>query len=102
MLPKYLTFCFGLKIKLPFLHTHYTSFWQVTLPFLVLQGENDVVTDPRISKTLYEEANSIDKTMKLYSGMCHAIATGETDENVALVFADIIAWLDQRACCQEN
>lgn len=29
--------------------------------------------------------------------MCHGITTGETDENITLVFADIIAWLDKWA-----
>ncbi|KAK7392309.1 hypothetical protein VNO78_20743 [Psophocarpus tetragonolobus] len=70
---------------------------EITLPFVVLQGEKDKVTDPEISVALYEQASSVDKTIKLYPGMCHGIATGESDSNIALVFADIIAWLDQRA-----
>ncbi|TKY52516.1 Caffeoylshikimate esterase [Spatholobus suberectus] len=72
------------------------SLHEVTLPFLVLQGEKDTVTDPRISKALYEQASSVDKTIKLYTEMCHGVTTGETDENIALVFADIITWLDKR------
>ena len=68
---------------------------QVTLPFLVLHGEADVVTDPEISKGLYEEASSKDKTIKLYPGMWHGLTSGETDENIEIVFADIIAWLDR-------
>ncbi|XP_020231304.1 caffeoylshikimate esterase isoform X2 [Cajanus cajan] len=71
------------------------SLHEVTLPFIVLHGENDAVIDPRISNTLYEKASSIDKTFKLYTGMCHGITTGESDENITLVFADIIAWLDK-------
>ncbi|KAK7392310.1 hypothetical protein VNO78_20744 [Psophocarpus tetragonolobus] len=69
---------------------------EVTLPFIVIQGNNDIVTDPRMCQTLYEKANSIDKTIKLYTGMCHGLTTGETDENIAIVFADILAWLDDR------
>lgn len=46
---------------------------------------------------LYDQASSVDKTIKLYRGMCHGVATGESDENIAIVFADIIAWLDERA-----
>ncbi|RDX65904.1 Caffeoylshikimate esterase, partial [Mucuna pruriens] len=73
------------------------SLHEVKLPFLVLQGEKDTVTDPEISKALYDQASSKDKTLKLYIGMCHGIATGESDENIAIVFADIIEWLDKRA-----
>ncbi|RDX76084.1 Caffeoylshikimate esterase, partial [Mucuna pruriens] len=73
------------------------SLHEVKFPFLVLQGEKDTVTDPEISKTLYDRASSKDKTLKLYIGMCHGVATGESDENIAIVFADIIEWLDKRA-----
>ncbi|KAK7344428.1 hypothetical protein VNO77_14009 [Canavalia gladiata] len=69
---------------------------EVTLPFLILQGEKDTVTDPETSKELYKKASSTDKTIKLYIGMCHGITTGETDANIALVFADILAWLGKR------
>ncbi|XP_021643394.2 caffeoylshikimate esterase isoform X3 [Hevea brasiliensis] len=68
---------------------------EVRLPFLVLHGDADTVTDPEISKALYEQASSKDKTMKLYSGMWHGLTAGETNENVDIVFADIIDWLDK-------
>jgi len=67
----------------------------VTLPFVVLHGDADTVTDPEVSKALYDLASSEDKTMKMYPGMWHALTVGETDENVGIVFADIIAWLDE-------
>ncbi|CAJ1969713.1 unnamed protein product [Sphenostylis stenocarpa] len=70
---------------------------EVTLPFIVLQGEDDTVTDPTMSKELYERANCEDKTIKLYKGMCHGIASGESDENIALVYRDIIDWLDDHS-----
>ncbi|XP_020231291.1 caffeoylshikimate esterase-like [Cajanus cajan] len=73
------------------------SLHEVALPFIVLQGEKDTVIDPEISKALYEQARSVDKTIKLYIGMCHGITTGETDANITLVFEDIMAWLDKRA-----
>ncbi|KAG5231737.1 hypothetical protein OIU76_005417 [Salix suchowensis] len=71
------------------------SLSKVTLPFLVLHGDSDTVTDPEISKALYERASSKDKTMKLYPGMWHGLTAGETDENVGIVFTDIVAWLDK-------
>ncbi|WVY96442.1 hypothetical protein V8G54_028593 [Vigna mungo] len=69
----------------------------VRIPFLVLQGGKDKVTDPEISRALYEKASSKDKTIKMYMGMCHGVATGESDENIARVFRDIVAWLDERS-----
>ncbi|XP_015577213.1 caffeoylshikimate esterase isoform X2 [Ricinus communis] len=68
---------------------------EVTLPFLVLHGDADIVTDPEISKALYEQAGSVDKTMKLYPGMWHGLTAGEIDGNVDIVFEDIIGWLDK-------
>ncbi|XP_050235664.1 caffeoylshikimate esterase-like [Mercurialis annua] len=68
---------------------------QVRLPFLVLHGDADTVTDPEISKALYKQAGSADKTIKLYPEMWHALTAGETDRNVGTVFADIISWLDK-------
>lgn len=73
------------------------NFEQVTLPFLVLHGEEDKVTDPEISMALYDRASSVDKTMKLYPGMWHGLTSGETDENIELVLGDIISWLNKRA-----
>lgn len=69
---------------------------EVTLPFFVLHGEADVVTDPEVSKALYEQASSRDKTIRLYPGMWHGLTSGEPDENIDIVFSDIIAWLDRR------
>ena len=74
---------------------HWLSFEQVTLPFFVLHGEADTVTDPEISRALYERASSKDKTIKLYPGMWHGLTSGETDENIETVFEDIIMWLDK-------
>ncbi|RWW69404.1 hypothetical protein BHE74_00022999 [Ensete ventricosum] len=72
---------------------------EVTLPFFVLHGEADTVTDPEVSRALYERAGSGDKTIKLYPGMWHGLTAGEPDDNVEAVFADIIAWLDRRSVC---
>ncbi|KAK4273222.1 hypothetical protein QN277_021665 [Acacia crassicarpa] len=73
------------------------SLHEVTLPFFVLHGEADTVTDPEVSKALYEQASSKDKTFKLYPDMWHGLTSGEPDENIDFVFSDIIDWLDKRA-----
>jgi len=69
----------------------------VKVPFFVLHGEADTVTDPEVSRALYERAGSSDKKMKLYPGMWHGLTSGEPDDNVEAVFADIVTWLDDRA-----
>ncbi|OEL20189.1 Caffeoylshikimate esterase [Dichanthelium oligosanthes] len=73
------------------------SLSQVKLPFFILHGEADTVTDPEISRALYERAASEDKTIKLYPGMWHGLTAGEPDENVEAVFSDIVAWLNERS-----
>ncbi|OVA00229.1 Alpha/beta hydrolase fold-1 [Macleaya cordata] len=88
-----------LKTALEMLRTSMSledSLHEVTLPFFVVHGEADIVTDPGVSRALYERAGSRDKTFKLYPGMWHALTSGEPDHNVEIVFSDIIAWLDKR------
>ncbi|KAG2619782.1 caffeoylshikimate esterase-like [Panicum virgatum] len=73
------------------------SLSEVRMPFFILHGEADTVTNPDVSRALYERAASTDKTIKLYPGMWHGLTAGEPDENVELVFSDIVAWLDERS-----
>ncbi|KAL6333099.1 hypothetical protein AAG906_028282 [Vitis piasezkii] len=69
---------------------------EVKLPFIVLHGSADAVTDPDVSRALYEEAKSEDKTIKIYYGMMHSLLFGETDENVDIVRREILSWLNDR------
>ncbi|XP_050209926.1 caffeoylshikimate esterase-like [Mercurialis annua] len=69
---------------------------EVSLPFMVLHGEDDKVTDKSVSKQLYDVASSTDKTIKLYPGMWHGLLYGEPLENIEIVFKDIIEWLEKR------
>ena len=55
---------------------------QVSLPMLILHGHADIVIDPTVSKFLYDQATSQDKTLKLYPGGYHCILEGDTDENI--------------------
>lgn len=68
----------------------------VSLPFIVLHGSADVVTDPNVSRALHEEAKSEDKSIKIYDGMMHSLLFGETDENIEVVRLDILSWLNDR------
>lgn len=63
---------------------------------LILHGSADRVTDPDVSRFLYENASSTDKTLKLYEGGFHCILEGEPDDRIFDVLADIVSWLDSR------
>jgi acylglycerol lipase len=69
---------------------------EVSLPFIVLHGEADRVTDKSVSEQLLRVASSSDKTIKLYPEMWHGLLYGEPVENSDNVFEDIIDWLDNR------
>ncbi|KAI3451767.1 hypothetical protein Pfo_008432 [Paulownia fortunei] len=68
---------------------------KVSLPLLILHGKDDKVTDPYVSKALYEMASSPDKTLNLYDDACHSLLEGELDDMILRVFGDIISWLDK-------
>ncbi|XP_023915755.2 caffeoylshikimate esterase isoform X1 [Quercus suber] len=72
----------------------------VSLPLLILHGEADIVTDPSVSKALYEKARSSDKKLNLYKDAYHSLLEGEPDEMIIQVFNDIISWLDEH--CIKN
>ncbi|PKA61454.1 hypothetical protein AXF42_Ash014371 [Apostasia shenzhenica] len=67
---------------------------KVSSPLLILHGAADKVTDPNVSKFLFDEASTQDKTLKLYEGGYHSILEGEPDERILTVINDIIIWLD--------
>ncbi|KAM6546480.1 hypothetical protein CsatB_027216 [Cannabis sativa] len=68
---------------------------EVSLPLLILHGEADTITDPSVSKALYEKASSSDKKLNLYKDAYHSLLEGETDEMIDTVFNDIILWLNE-------
>ncbi|KAK3131873.1 hypothetical protein QOZ80_6AG0512690 [Eleusine coracana subsp. coracana] len=70
---------------------------EISLPIIILHGEADLVTDPAVSKALYEKASSSDKKLCLYKDSCHAILEGEPDETIFQVLNDIISWLDEHS-----
>ena len=67
------------------------------MPLLILHGEADIVTDPSVSKALYEKASSSDKKLNLYKDCFHSLLEGEPDEVIVRVFNDIISWLDEKS-----
>ncbi|CAL5429222.1 unnamed protein product [Camellia sinensis] len=69
------------------------NFKSVTIPFFVLHGTADKVTDPLASQDLYEEAASEFKDIKLYEGFLHDLLFEPEHEEVA---QDIIDWMEKR------
>jgi len=69
---------------------------EVTMPFLLCHGAADTVTEPEVSKALFQNAQSSDKTFKLYDEMWHSLLN-EPEENKLKVWNDIISWVSLRA-----
>ncbi|XP_027925193.1 uncharacterized protein LOC114182507 isoform X2 [Vigna unguiculata] len=69
------------------------NFRKLRVPFQVLHGTADSVTDPDASRKLYEQASSTDKTIKLYEGFSHDLLFEPERENIT---RDIIQWLNSR------
>ncbi|XP_028785056.1 uncharacterized protein LOC114740966 [Neltuma alba] len=65
----------------------------IKVPFLVLHGTADTVTDPVASQKFYEEASSSDKTIHLYEGLLHDLLF-EPERHA--VTQEIIQWLNNR------
>ncbi|XP_078167070.1 uncharacterized protein LOC144561844 [Carex rostrata] len=64
----------------------------VTIPFLVLHGSADRVTDPLASQDLYNEAASVHKDIRLYDGFLHDLLFEPERDDIG---ADIIAWMER-------
>ncbi|KAK6927345.1 Serine aminopeptidase, S33, partial [Dillenia turbinata] len=69
------------------------NFKSVTVPFFILHGTADRVTDPLASQELFNEAASEVKVIKLYEGYLHDLLfEPERDE----VGQDIIDWMEKK------
>ncbi|CAI9757097.1 unnamed protein product [Fraxinus pennsylvanica] len=69
------------------------NFKSITVPFFVLHGTADRVTDPLASQDLYDEAASKFKDIKLYEGFLHDLLFEPEREEIA---QDIIDWMEKR------
>ncbi|CAI9771728.1 unnamed protein product [Fraxinus pennsylvanica] len=69
------------------------NFKSITVPFFVLHGTADKVTDPLASQDLYNEAASKFKDIKLYEGFLHDLLFEPEREDIA---RDIIDWMEKR------
>lgn len=65
---------------------------RITIPFLVMHGTADRVTDPFASQDLYHFAASKHKRLKLYDGYLHDLLFEPERDEIA---EDIINWMDE-------
>ncbi|KAL0535517.1 hypothetical protein IC582_029848 [Cucumis melo] len=66
---------------------------KISVPFLVLHGTADEVTDPTASQKLYKEASSTDKSIKLLEGFLHDLLFEPERQSI---MKDIIDWMNNR------
>lgn len=66
---------------------------RITVPFFVLHGTADRVTDPFASQDLYQLAASKHKNLKLYDGYLHDLLFEPEKEEI---IQDILSWMEDR------
>ena len=66
---------------------------QVSTPLLVLHGSQDQVADIGGSRELFERAQSVDKSLRIYDGLWHEIMHEPEGKDV---LGDISDWIDKR------
>ncbi|CAA3009512.1 monoglyceride lipase-like [Olea europaea subsp. europaea] len=93
-----LVFTGSIRIRTGYEILRITSYLQknlsrFTVPFFVLHGTADSVTDPKASEKLYGEASSSEKTIKLYEGFLHDLLFEPEREEIK---NSIISWLNSR------
>jgi acylglycerol lipase len=64
----------------------------LTVPMLVLHGDQDKICPPSGSSTIYELASSPDKTLKLYPGLRHELVNEIGRDGI---IAEMLAWMNQ-------
>ncbi|XP_019430452.1 PREDICTED: caffeoylshikimate esterase-like [Lupinus angustifolius] len=69
------------------------NFRKLRVPFFVLHGTADCITEPEASKKMYEQASSCNKSIKLYEGFSHDLLF-EPERDV--IARDIIRWVNSR------
>ena len=69
------------------------AFRRITLPVLILHGTADKATRPSGSQFFFDQAGSVDKTLRLYEGHFHDLLNDFDKEEVV---GDIRAWIDRR------
>ncbi|XP_050214246.1 uncharacterized protein LOC126665471 [Mercurialis annua] len=69
------------------------NFKSVTVPFFVLHGTADKVTDPLASQDLYNQAASKFKDIRLYDGFLHDLLFEPEREEIG---QEIVSWMEKK------
>ncbi len=69
------------------------SFPNITLPVFILHGTEDKATRPAGSQQFFDQAASLDKTLRFYDGGYHDLLN---DTNRNQVANDILAWIERQ------
>jgi acylglycerol lipase len=67
------------------------GFPSFSLPLLIIHGTGDKITRASGSQLFYDQAGSVDKTLKLYDGYAHDLLN---DIGKEVVMADITSWIE--------
>ncbi|MDF1696424.1 MAG: lysophospholipase [Saprospiraceae bacterium] len=68
-------------------------FHSIRIPFLVMHGSADKITNPKGSQMLYNLASSEDKTIRIFDGWYHEIMREPKKE---MFFNSMLSWLKER------
>ena len=66
---------------------------EITLPLLVMHGEQDSMASPNGARFLYENVSSEDKKLLLYPELYHEILNEPEKDQV---MGDLLGWMDER------
>jgi alpha-beta hydrolase superfamily lysophospholipase len=71
---------------------------QLTIPILIIHGEEDAVTCSKNSLLLYEKCGTRinEKRCHIYPGAWHSLLVGEEEPLASQIFEDILQWLQER------
>ncbi|KAL3617611.1 hypothetical protein CASFOL_037932 [Castilleja foliolosa] len=93
-----LVFTGSIRVRTGYELLRITSYLQqnlrrLTVPFFVLHGTDDSITDPQASRKLYDEASSTDKKIELCRGLLHDLLFEPEKDEIA---ESIVTWLNDR------
>ena len=64
---------------------------KIKIPFILVQGAEDLLVDPEGAQEFYDMASSEDKTLKIYDGLYHEVFNEPERE---MVLTDVETWLE--------
>ena len=69
---------------------------ELSHPVLILHGDADKVTCPKISQQLHDRCSSTDKTINIYPDAWHNLMHAEPENVSKGIFRDVVEWMNDR------